>query len=305
MTSIGTCSWAEKSLIESQEFYPKDIKTAETRLKYYAENFNTVEVDSSYYAIPNIKTTWLWAKRTPDQFIFHIKCYGALTGHGVDIKTLPKDIYPYLPEKNNNKRFVYITDPAVLQIIANRFTDSLLPLRDAGKLGLIVFQFPPWFHYKDSNLDIILDCKRMMDEYKIAVEFRHGSWLKTKNAESVIQFLAKNQITYITADEPQYDSLATVPFFPEITTETAYIRLHGRNKENWLKKGIETSLRYSYFYSDDELKELVPVITDFNKKAERTYVMFNNCHGSFAVKNAFRLRELIENQKDTVLPSAK
>ena len=99
MIHTGTCSWTEKTLIQSGEFYPGDIRTSEGRLRYYASYFHTVEVDSTYYAIPDRRNTYLWVDRTPDNFIFHIKVYGALTGHGIDPKTLPKDIFNLLPDR--------------------------------------------------------------------------------------------------------------------------------------------------------------------------------------------------------------
>ena len=78
---IGTASWTDKTLIESGRFYPKGVSTAEARLRFYAERFDTVEVDSSYYAIPAERNAVLWAKRTPEGFIFNIKAYSMLTGH--------------------------------------------------------------------------------------------------------------------------------------------------------------------------------------------------------------------------------
>jgi uncharacterized protein YecE (DUF72 family) len=95
------------------------------------------------------------------------------------------------------------------------------------------------------------------------------------------------------ADEPQYGTLATVPFVPRLTTDTAYFRFHGRNKENWLRKGIETSLRFAYKYSDAELKDLASAVRQISKRAKFTYAMFNNCYGSFAVKNALALKEML------------
>ena len=296
MILIGTCSWAEKSLIESKEFYPKGIKTSEDRLKYYASHFNTVEVDSTYYAIPHKKTVWLWSHRTPENFTFHIKAYGALTGHGIDPKTLPKDLQGLLPSKDKDKQYIYIKDPTLLKIVAQRFIEVLHPLQRDRKLGVVVFQYPPWFHYKHSSLDYILACKEMMQGVPIAVEFRHGSWLTPKAVETVFHFLRKYQITYITADEPQYGSLATIPFYPQITTDIAYFRFHGRNKENWLKKGIPTSLRYDYRYSDDELKSFIPSIRRLSSRAKMTYVMFNNCHGASAIKNAIRMIDLLREE---------
>ena len=98
----------------------KTSKPLEGRLRYYADHFDTVEVDSTYYAIPDRKTAYLWDERTPDNFIFHIKVYGALTGHGVHPKTLPKDIADTLPEKDINGKYVYMKEPACLNSIAER-----------------------------------------------------------------------------------------------------------------------------------------------------------------------------------------
>ncbi len=299
MTHIGTCSWTEKTLIKSEAFYPKEIKTAKDRLQYYAGYFNTVEVDSSYYAIPDLRTVWLWAERTPGDFMFHIKAYGALTGHGVDSRSLPRDILQLIPDEEKNKRYIYIKEPEILKHIAERFVDVLNPLRKTGKLGIVVFQFPQWFRYSPANLDYIIHCKNLMEGLPIAVEFRQGSWLTPDRADSVFNFLRKNQITYITADEPQYGSLATIPFLPHVTSDIAYFRFHGRNKQNWLKKGIETSLRYDYFYSDNELREFVLSLKRANKKAESTFAMFNNCHGGYAVKDAIRLKELMKDGDET------
>jgi uncharacterized protein YecE (DUF72 family) len=294
MIHVGTCSWAEKTLVRSGEFYPKKSMSAEDRLKFYASNFDTVEVDSSYYAIPDKATTELWAYRAPEGFTFHIKAYGALTGHGVNPKTLPKDIAINLPDKELKKKHLYIKEPSLLRDIAEHHVDSLVPLAKAGKLGIIVFQYPQWFHYRPESLDYILACKRMMKDLPIAVEFRHGSWLTPDRADSVFDFLREHSIAYVTADEPQYGSLATVPFVPQVTADIAYFRLHGRNRDNWLKKGIETSQRYDYHYSDNELKGFIPSVVKANKQAKKTYVMFNNCHGGFAVRNALRMEEMLK-----------
>jgi uncharacterized protein YecE (DUF72 family) len=285
-------------LIQSGDFYPKEIRTAEGRLRYYANYFDTVEVDSTYYAIPDRRNTYLWVERTPEDFIFHIKVYGALTGHSINPKTLPKDIFNILPEKDRSENHIYVREPSLIKVIAERFLDSLKPLIRSNKLGLFVFQFPPWFQYRTSNLDYILKCKELMNNLPIAIEFRHGSWLTQDIQESVFHFLRKHQLTYITADEPQYGNLATVPFIPQATTDIAYFRFHGRNRENWLKRGIETTLRFAYLYSDDELKGFIEPIQNISKYAKSTYVMFNNCHGGFAVKNAMRIKELMKEEWD-------
>jgi uncharacterized protein YecE (DUF72 family) len=222
-----------------------------------------------------------------------------LTGHGVDPRSLPREIRQQLPGDDLSRRYIYIREPLLLQLLAQRFREVLDPLKKKNKLGVLVFQFPPWFHYSHANMDYICTCKNLIEDVSFAVEFRHGSWLTPDRAETVFQFLRKHSITYITADEPQYGSLATIPFLPEVTSDIAYFRFHGRNKQNWLKKGIATSLRYDYFYSDNDLREFLPPLVDANKRTKATYAMFNNCHGGFAVNNACRIQELMEEEAIT------
>ncbi len=291
MIRVGVCSWAEKTLVESGEFYPRQISSAEARLRYYASCFDTVEVDSTYYAIPEQRTVWLWGARTPETFTFHVKAYGALTGHAIDPRTLPADIRG--SAGGPSTKSVYVKERQVLRLIAQRFRETLMPLARAGKLGVIVFQFPPWFDCKSSNMDYMLFCREMMAELSLAVEFRHGSWLSAAKTPEIFSFLREHAITYIIADEPQYGSFATAPFVPLVTTDTAYFRFHGRNRENWLKKGVATSLRYAYSYSDAELRELAPAVKEADRQAKKTYAMFNNCHRGSATTNAARMKELL------------
>jgi uncharacterized protein YecE (DUF72 family) len=195
MIHIGTCSWTEKSLIQSGEFYPQEVKTAEGRLRYYASQFDTVEVDSTYYALPDKKNTSLWIDRTPVNFIFHIKAYGALTGHGIDPKILPRDIFNILPEKDKTGDRIYVKEPLLLKTIADRFLEALRPLQSVNKLGVMVFQYPPWFHYSVRNMDSVMANKELMDGLPMAVEFRHGGWLAPDVQDTVFHFLTKNHIT--------------------------------------------------------------------------------------------------------------
>ena len=292
MVHVGTCSWAEKTLVASPDFYPPTARDAEARLRYYASHFDTVEVDSTYYAMPDPKTVWLWETRTPGDFIFHVKVYGALTGHAIDPRTLPADLRALAGGDSGSQ--VYVREREVLAPIAQRFADVLAPLIRARKLGLLVFQYPPWFDYKVRNLDYILLCRELMAPLPVAVEFRHGSWLTASKAPAVLAFLREHGLAYVPADEPQYGTSATVPFVPAVTSDTAYFRFHGRNTENWLKKGVPTTMRYDYLYSDEELEEFVPAIREADRQAKKTYAMFNNCHKANAALNAQRLKELLK-----------
>jgi len=297
MIYYGSCSWTEKSLIRSREFYPKGVNTAEKRLRYYSSTFDVVEVDSSYYAIPSVEMVSRWAERTPPGFLFHIKAYSLLTGHSADLKTIPPEVRDMLSTDSLKEGRIALRDKKSLQMAFRLFKEALSPLEETHKAGVVVFQYPPYFVYKPQNLEYILLCKDMMEDFQVGVEFRHGSWFTPDRRDGVFSFLRENEITYITADEPQYGNLSTVPFIPQVTTDTAYFRLHGRNKETWLRKGIETSLRYDYLYSDEELKSFVPSLVKIDSTAAKTFVMFNNCHLGYSMKNALRLREMMKEKE--------
>jgi uncharacterized protein YecE (DUF72 family) len=299
MIRVGTCSWTEKSLIQGKEFYPKGVNTAEERLRYYSEKFDVVEVDSGFYAIPSEKTVSLWAERTPPGFIFHMKAFALLTGHSADLKAVPPEVRDLLPIESLARNRVTVKEKKPLEAAFRLFKAACEPLRQAEKMGIVVFQYPPFAIHNKQNLDYILFCREMMEGFDVGIEFRHGSWLTSDTRNSVFRFLRDNQLTYIAADEPQYGTLATVPFVPEVTTDIAYFRFHGRNKETWLKKGLETSLRYNYLYSDEELGEFIPPLSSADEKAKVTYAMFNNCHGASAARNASRLKQLVK-RKDQI-----
>lgn len=295
MIHCGLCSWAEKALIRSGEFYPKGVNTAEGRLRYYAETFDVVEVDASFYAIPAEETVVRWAERTPADFVFHAKAYALLTGHGAELGSVPPEVRDLLTLEDMGKGRVIVKEKEPLKAAFRLFREAFIPLKTAGKMGITVFQYPGQFVCHPRNFDYILFCREAMADFPIGVEFRNGSWLTPDRRESVFSFLRDHGITYIAADEPQYGSLATVPFVPEVTNQVAYFRLHGRNRENWLRKGIETSQRYKYSYADEELKEFVTPVLAASEKARETFVMFNN-HGSPAIQNAARLRQMLKGR---------
>jgi uncharacterized protein YecE (DUF72 family) len=292
-TRVGTCSWTEKALIESGEFYPKGVRTPEARLRFYAEQFDTVEIDSAYYAIPSEQNVRLWAWRTPDHFIFHVKAYGALTGHGVDPRTLPSDILSELPTKDRTARTVYLKGKDTVIELARRFKQSIYPLAYAGKLGVVLFQFPPNFRFDLKNMDTLLEWSQLMSPYTVAVEFRDASWLAPDNEDATFHFLRKHQIPYVCADEAQ-SKKGSITFVPAVTAKIAYVRFHGRSLL-WSLTGATTSQKYGYDYSEEELRSFVPAMAGLAQEAETVFLMFNN-HGSPSVKNASVLKMLMASK---------
>ncbi len=292
---IGTCSWTDPTLLKSGRFYPGWARSAETRLRYYASQFGLVEVDSSYYALPNEKTSRLWVERTGEKFIFDIKAFRLFTQHPTPLAALPGDIRQALPLHVKEKASIYQRDmPAELASeLWSRFERALLPLDSAGKLGVVLFQFPPWFYPGEQQGDYILSCQERLPQYRIAIEFRHSSWLNEKNRERTLSFLRDNDLPFVCVDEPQGFSSSVSPV-AEATADLSLVRFHGRNRQMWEKRGVSVTERFNYLYSQEELKEWVPRIKELASRTRQLHVLFNNCHQDKAVVNARQVRLMLD-----------
>jgi uncharacterized protein YecE (DUF72 family) len=292
---IGTCSWTDPTLIQSGRFYPPSAKSAESRLQFYASQFRIVEVDSSYYALPNERTSRLWVERTGENFVFDVKAFRLFTQHRTPLSALPKDIRNDLPQSLKEKSNVYGRDlpSELVNELWNRFEQTLLPLDSAGKLGTVLFQFPPWFYPGNEQRDHILCCKEKLPQYRIAVEFRHNSWLNEKNRQRTMDFLRQNDLPFVCVDEPQ-GFKSSVPPVTEATSDIGLIRFHGRNREMWEKKGIGPAERFNYLYSEDELREWIPCIKELAARTRQLHVLFNNCYADKAVVNARQIGYMLD-----------
>ncbi len=292
---VGITSWTEPTLIASERFYPAWARTAEARLRYYASQFPIVEVDSTYYAMPAEKTSGLWVNRTPDRFVFDIKAFRLFTQHQTPPVALPKDVRNALPSSLATKKNIYYRDlpEEVLKELWHRFAQALLPLDSAGKLGVVLFQFPPWFFPGEREREHIAFCQEMLPQYRLAIEFRHASWTNEKNLERTLHFLRDRKLAYVCCDEPQ-GFTSSVPLLIEATADTTVFRLHGRNREMWEKSGISTAERFNYLYTEDELKELAPKVRELASRTKQLHVLFNNCYEDKAVVNARQVRLMLD-----------
>jgi len=287
---VGTASWTDPSLIASGAFYPPDMRTAEDRLRFYAEQFDTVEVDATYYALLAERTAALWVARTPKDFVFHVKAFSLLTTHPAETKRLPKVIKQLLsPEEAAKPRLTRPSQP-VRELAFQMFAASLSPLRRAGRLGMLVFQFPPWFTATRGNARVIEECRRRLPDDRLAIEFRHASWLADGRSERTFDFLRDLGCSYVIVDEPQIGN--AVPPLCAVTAPDAYVRFHGRNEENWRKKGISAAERYKYLYSERELGEWAGRLRGL-KGARTVHAIFNNCYANFGVMNATTMKQLL------------
>lgn len=284
---VGTCSWTDPTLLSSGRFYPDFAHSAEARLQYYASQFNIVEVDSSYYALPNERNSYLWAERTPDDFVFDFKAFRIFTQHPTPISSLPKNIRNELTTELQEKKNLYYRDlPAELvDELWQRFETALLPLDTVGKLGVVLFQFPPWFYPGSQQLDYIEMCKAKLRQYRLAAEFRNNVWLSEKNRAATFDFLRRNYLPFVCVDEPQ-GFKSSVPPVAEVTSDLGLIRFHGRNSETWEKKGIGPAERFNYHYNEEELRPWADKIAEISQQSREMHVLFNNCYQDKAVVNA-------------------
>lgn len=293
---IGISAWSEKTLVESG-FYPREVKTPADRLKYYAQSFPIAEIDSSYHFFPTRRNLDLWLENTPPGFIFDVRAFSLFTQHPTPLGSLPasiRDRFRHLIESKGNV-YPHHLPPEAIADLWQGFAGIVHNFDAADKLGAVLFQFPPWFHPNEENLDYIVQCRERLSPYQLAVEFRVGTWLSDVNRERTLQFLREHGLALVCVDEPQ-GFRSSVPPIAEVTAPLGFIRFHGRNSESWERKGLSVEDRFRYLYDEEKLKEWVPKIRRMAEKADRLHVIFKNKHGDFPIRNALQLGQMLGGQ---------
>jgi len=291
---VGTSSWADRSLVESGSFYPAEIKTAAERLRYYTGRFPIAEIDSSYHYFPTRQNLSLWLENTPPGFVFDIRAFSLFTGHPTPIGALPRSIREEHTELADHKGNIYLHH--LSEDVANRlwgiFASYAGEMESAGKLGVILLQFPPWFHVGKENFDYLAACRERFPKQKLAIEFRTADWLGKNNLTETLAFLRKHELALVCVDEPQ-GLKSSVPAVAEITSSVGMVRFHGRNVGNWEKKGISVEERFNYLYSAEELNAWVPKVGKMAERAERVHVIFKNKFRDYSVRNASEFAKML------------
>ncbi len=293
---VGTSSWTDPTLVKEGSFYPPSARSAEDRLRYYAGHFPIVEVDSTYYFPPSERNAVLWIERTPEDFTFNIKAYSLLTNHPTKRDSLYADLRVALPKELQGKRNLYREQlpDEVVEEVWQRFHDALMPLHSAGKLGAVLFQFPQWFVIGRKSKDYVLECAERLKDFRIAVEFRHRSWLEERNREETLAFLEEHDLPFVCVDMPQGFDSSIPPIAAATAEDLSMVRFHGRNTETWARKSETATERFRYEYTQQELAGWVPMIRGLAGRTRETHVLMNNCYRDFAVNNARQLRALLE-----------
>ena len=253
---LGTSGYSFRDWVGP--FYPEGTPASEY-LPLYARHFDSVEVNSTYYGIPHPRVMEQMARKTPDGFHFVVKLNKAMTHESSTDAKLYRD-----------------------------FLDILEPLKAAGKYDGLLGQFP-WGFKRDADHERhLVAIRELLVDEPLHVEFRHDSWLTPE----LKPWLEQYQLGYCVVDEPRLEGL--LPPVALVTTEDAYVRMHGRNAKSWWQG--DRSSRYDYDYSQRELEEWITRIQELAQQARRTYLFFNNCHAGQAARNAKLMQELLRQQ---------
>jgi uncharacterized protein YecE (DUF72 family) len=297
---VGTASWTDPTMTAPGVFYPPDATTAEERLRYYASRFPVVEVDATYYGLPQEAMSQRWVERTPDDFVFDVKAYALMTGQPTETRRLPKSIREALPEELQGKARLYARDlpPELADEVWAAFRRGIEPLRASGKLGAVFLQFPRWVFPSHDARQHIREARERLRDLPVAVEFRNGSWFNEKNAERTLRFLSENAIPYVIVDEPQGFKSSVPPVAAVTSPDLAVARFHGRRADTWERRGVQPSERFRYLYDEDELAEWAPTFWSVAEQTKETHVLMNNCFSNYGTTNAAELARLLRELQE-------
>ncbi|QYR22025.1 DUF72 domain-containing protein [Paenibacillus sp. sptzw28] len=267
MIAVGLCGWGDHPRIYKEA-------AAKNKLSAYAEWFSVVEVDSSFYAVQAPALMQKWADDTPAEFRFVVKAYQGMTGHsrGGGYKPFPDEA-------------------AMVQA----FLESIAPLRAAGKLLAVLFQYPPWFNCTRPNVELLQAAKAAMGEVPCALEFRHQSWFVPGMREKTLDFIRREGWIHTVCDEPQAGE-GSVPIVEAACDErVTLVRLHGRNTDGWRSAGQPNwrDVRYLYRYNELELKDWADRLRRLERLSETVCTLFNNNSGGDAADNALHLMAML------------
>ncbi|MET9774347.1 DUF72 domain-containing protein [Streptomyces sp. NPDC006367] len=282
---VGACSWTDRQLVASG-WYPRGRRDAEGRLRHYASRLPVVEVDAGYYALPSRRNSELWVERTPEGFRFDVKAFSLLTGHPTRPEALPADLRGADPGRLRRGQ----AEAGLLDEVWGRFADAVAPLRKAGRLGTVLFQFPPWFVPGAPAEAALEDCARRTEGWPLAVEFRHPDWWAPHRADTTHALLAALGASAVGTDMAQGLPASLPPIAPVTRTALAVVRFHGRSPV-WGRGSKEDRFRYDYPAA--ELAAWVPRLRRAAAQADELHVLFNNCCADAAVRAAETMRELL------------
>ena len=285
---VGTSSWADPGFVK--EWYPPKLPAGE-RLRWYAERFCYVELNSSFYAVPDRTNVHKWVDDTPDGFIFDVKVHRLLSRHSAPLDSLPPDLRGNAQTTDRGR--VRLT-PELETALAVRLVEETAPMAEAHKLGCYLVQLTPAFSPGRHELEELDRLVEAIAPHRVALELRHRGWVRDERREHTLRWFADHGVAFVSVDAPPGDHFSIMPSdFDAVTRDDlAYLRLHGRNTEGYLK-GRSVAERFGWRYEDEELEEVLTRAGMMAEQAAEVHVAFNNNRGDDAPTAAQRFRALL------------
>lgn len=285
---VGTASWADPGFVE--RWYPKRLPPTD-RLPWYAQHFDMVEVNSTFYSVPDRRMVERWCQSTPDEFTFDVKLHQLLSRHSTPVKLLPPALQRTAEVDGKGK--VQLT-PAIEKAMTREITRAVELLRNGGKLGVLLLQLSPAFSPRKHQLAELEPLLAQLSDYPVAIEFRNRNWAQGDRLAEMLQFMREHSAALVSVDAPAKEHFTIMPpDLDEITnTEVAYLRLHGRDAHAYTT-GKTVASRFNYDYSDEEIDEVAQRARKLAKQAPQVHIVFNNNTHDYAPHAALRMRKAL------------
>ncbi len=286
---IGTASWSDPGFVE--RWYPKKMPAGE-RLGWYAQHFELVEVNSTFYSVPEPRMVERWCAATPDDFTFDVKLHQLFSFHSTPAKLLPPDLQK---RAETDARGRVKSTPDLQEALLKVFLRSMSIVRDAGKLGVFLLQLSPSFSPRKHELGELEPLIEMLSDYDLAIEFRNRNWAVGDQLESTSAFLEKHHAIFVNVDAPASDHFMVMRSdVDEVTnSKVAYLRLHGRNAKAYIT-GKTVAARFDYDYTEGEIAEVAERSRKLARGTRDVHVIFNNNNLDYAPRAALRLRQALD-----------
>ena len=286
---VGTASWSDPGFVE--RWYPKGMPPA-ARLPWYAQHFAMVEVNSTFYSVPDPRMVERWIGSTPDEFTFDVKLHQLLSRHSTAVKLLPSRLQRSAEVDGKGK--VRLT-PEIEEAVAREFLRSVSLLDAAGKLGVLLLQLSPAFSPRKHQLEELRPLLELLSGHRVAVELRNRNWAEGEHLHRMLEFFRAHSAALVSVDAPAEKHFTIMP--PELDEITnpqfAYLRLHGRDAHAYTT-GKTVAARFNYDYSDEEIDEIAARSRKLAKQAPEVHIVFNNNTHDYAPHAALRLRAALK-----------